>query len=193
VSQHGFDYLDVSQDQISLVECKTQEELEELVETNPTSWVRDSNSGMFRCLPYEAAAQKLGLTARIFADTEVSPIQCGNLSVLKDALRNVPTKAAGDIYADAKAILERDGAATLCELARRLRLQSPVPLIRLIAERRLGAALGDRVRPEAAVGAFGLTAGGVGPFKVPSMREPIPNPKAISQSATLFVGGAGAL
>jgi putative transposase len=70
----------------------------------------------------------------------VGAIECANLSILKDALRNVPAGLDERVLKKALRKLEQ-GSCALYPLARALKLKSPAVLLRLIATQKLHACL----------------------------------------------------
>jgi len=139
ISAHRFDYLVVRRRQIEVVECRTRDSLDESVRERPHHWFKDGNG--FRCIPYEDAVKPLGLVHRIFCSDEVNAIECANMSILKDALRNIPPADAERIFPKASKHLRHGVPHTIQSLAIALGVESPAVLLRLIAEHRLFASL----------------------------------------------------
>jgi len=77
---HTPDYFVIRRDSAGWVECKTEEELEQLTETMPNRYTR-AGDGQWRCPPGEQYAQPLGLFYRVRSSAETNWVLYRNVLI----------------------------------------------------------------------------------------------------------------
>lgn len=119
---HTPDFLVLGSDEITLVSCKTESELQQLAKDSPYLY-RHNPDGSWSCPPGEAAAFEQGLRYRVVSTAELSPILVRNCEFLKDYRIGAPDliSAGADIsiaeffeknkYAKLKELLDAVGSA----------------------------------------------------------------------------------
>lgn len=82
---HTPDFLVLKADEVGLVECKTEDDLQKLAITQPGRY-RPALEGGWRCPPGEVAASTLGLSYRVWSSREIDQTLLRNIRFLGDYL-----------------------------------------------------------------------------------------------------------
>lgn len=90
----GPDFLVARRDRAEIVECKPEEWLVERAARDPGLFVRDPETGTWRCPPGEAAAAEHGLVYRIVSSAQIDRLHIRNLEFLGAAFRAAPIAPA---------------------------------------------------------------------------------------------------
>ena len=109
------DFLIISQASFRLVQCKTEQELQELSTANPDRWLK-APGGRWRFPPGEVAAQDLGFEFEVFSDADIRPAYTANLSYLSRYLCSASEGVDPAAAADIRRLLSERPGATILEL-----------------------------------------------------------------------------
>jgi putative transposase len=88
------DFLVARRDHAEILECKPEEWLVERAARDPGLFVRDPESGTWRCPPGEAAVSEHGLIYRLVSSAQIDRLHIRNLEFLAAAFRAAPIAPA---------------------------------------------------------------------------------------------------
>ncbi len=123
------DFVVLSEQGAEVVEIKTQQALEELVQSNPSDWERSDSD--FICKPARDAFDAIGLAYRVVSTARLNSIRSANLNVLMRA-RRADCSITSTLRAAALEVFDKDAWATFDDVARKLGIVDYTPLYRLV-------------------------------------------------------------
>lgn len=124
VSSYTADYLVLRRDGVSIIQCKTRKNFEELLLSRPDDWASVDNS--FQFVPASEAAQRLGLPHEIYVTGDWASTYLNNLEFLYALHLADSSEMYSALQSKARRHLEKS-SLTILELCERVRgLTSPI-------------------------------------------------------------------
>ena len=196
---HTPDFLVIRKDSAGWVECKPLEKLEQLAQSSPKRYSRDS-TGEWHCPPGEQVAAEHGFFYRVWFPTEREQVLARNFRFLGDFFVTDYPDVPGCARDRIVSLVRREAGLTLAELGSRTRADSLDDIFRLIATgeiyvdlEALPLAQPDRVRVfvnRATAQAYGLLGSGLGMVAGTSRQQLANAPCARAQTESMAISQA---
>lgn len=116
-----------------IIEMKTREQLDRLVDKYPEEWIREESNGYveFRFLPAEIAFNKIGLKFKVVANTQFNHIRISNLNLLLKT-RKEPSSPSIKLVDKVRTVLASNGVMTMSQIRKEISELNLTEILQLI-------------------------------------------------------------
>jgi putative transposase len=128
--QYTTDFLVMLEDDVFVVECKTESKLQELIVERPTDWKKDETGYFYQ--PAKDAFEKLGLKHIVFSSNECTKTRFSNLALLLQAKKN-PSRITDELGKKVVGAFSNSVCLRLSELIAACGVEDITPILQLIA------------------------------------------------------------